>query len=383
MVKERGHPMMAQMNHDEAARDGFVLGFKQHLSSVIGPGNRPLYENRVLPQMRKRLGREPRNRHEVRGYMEREPYHQAWGSLMRAAQEMMWDSVGAGVDRQIGGLIAKSKARRNRLGSLRLDPNFRTPRYLSAIDHHSMPGGYVTDGTEDDVWAGAVYDRGGFLYQLGRVGGAMNDGRGRALASYLFERHGDLDPRRILDMGCTIGNSTLAFVDEYPEADVFGVELGAPILRYAHARAEHLGRKVHFSQQNAEYTDFADASFDLVVSLVMLHETSAKALPNIFRECRRLLRPGGVMTHLEVPVRYKDMDYCDQVMRDWQTYYNDEPFWGQVCSTDLVALAKSNGFKDVEEGYQPTPANRGTRNGGFTRTPHQSGGWWYVMSAVR
>ena len=115
----------------------------------------------------------------------------------------------------------------------------------------------------------------------------------------------------------------------------------------------------------------------------MLHETSAKALPNIFRECHRLLRPGGVMAHLEVPVRYKDMDYCDQVMRDWQTYYNDEPFWGQVCSTALASLAKSSGFGDIEEGYQPTPATRGLREAGFTTTPHQSGGWWYVMSAVR
>ena len=383
MAIERGHPMMAQMNHDEAARDGFVLGLKHHLSSVVGPGNRPLYENRVRSKMRRSLGREPRDRHEVRGFMEREPYHQAWGSLMRTAQEMMWDSVGASVDRQIGGLIAKSKARRSRLGSLRLDRDFRAPRYLTAIDHHSMPGSYLTDRTEDDVWAGAVYDRGAYIYQLGRAGGALMDGRGQALASYLCERRPDLAPRRILDMGCTIGNSTLAFVDEYPEAEVFGVEPGAPILRYAHARAEHLGKRVHFSQQNAERTDFSDASFDLVISLVMLHETSAKALPNIFRECHRLLRPGGVMAHLEVPVRYKDMDYCDQVMRDWQTYYNDEPFWGQVCSTDLASLAKSSGFGDIEEGYQPTPATRGLREAGFTTTPHQSGGWWYVMSAVR
>ena len=140
-------------------------------------------------------------------------------------------------------------------------------------------------------------------------------------------------------MGCTIGNSTLALVDEYPQAAVYGVEPGAPILRYAHARAEHLGRKVHFSQQNAEHTDFADGTFDLVVSFVMLHETSAKALPNIFRECHRLLSPGGVMAHLEVPVRYKDMDFCDQVMRDWQTYYDDEPFWGPSAAETAVPLS--------------------------------------------
>ena len=197
MANQPGHPMMAQMTHDEAARDGFVLGLKQHLSGVIGPGNRPLYENRVLPKLRKRLGREPRDRHEVRGDMEREPYHQAWGSLMRTAQEMMWDSVGASVDRQIGGLIAKSKAPRKRLGTLRLDRHFRAPRYLTAVDHHSMPGSYLTDRTEDNLWAGAVYDRGAYVYQLGRVGGTLMDARGQALASYLCERRPGLAPRRV------------------------------------------------------------------------------------------------------------------------------------------------------------------------------------------
>ena len=43
--------------------------------------------------------------------------------------------------------------------------------------------------------------------------------------------------------------------------------VGAPLLRYAHARAEMLGRKVHYSQQNAESLDFADGSFDLSPSL--------------------------------------------------------------------------------------------------------------------
>ena len=79
----------------------------------------------------------------------------------------------------------------------------------------------------------------------------------------------------------------------------------------------------------------------------------------------------------------KDMDYCDQIMRDWQTYYNAEPFWGQVCSTDLVTLARSRDFCDIDEGYKPTPIRRGLRNGSFTRTPHQSGSWWYVISAVK
>ncbi len=80
-----------------------------------------------------------------------------------------------------------------------------------------------------------------------------------------------------------------------------GIDVGAPVLRYAHARAESLGVPVHFSQQNAEHTDFETGSFDLVLSHIVLHETSKSALVASLRECHRLLRPGGLMLHLEIP----------------------------------------------------------------------------------
>ena len=106
---------------------------------------------------------------------------------------------------------------------------------------------------------------------------------------------------RILDMGCAIGNSTLPWSKAFPEAEIHGIDVGAPVLRYAHARAEAKDAGIHFSQQNAERTDFPDESFDLIVSHIMLHETSHSAMPRIFAECKRLLKPGGVMLHLEIP----------------------------------------------------------------------------------
>lgn len=383
MANHVGHPMLAQMSHDEAARDGFVLSLKQHISTDVGPGNRVLYRDKVLPKMQKELKREPKDRHEVRRYMEREPYHQAWGSLMRTAQELMWDSVMESVDRQLPDLIGLYQSSRNGRGSLRLDPDFEYPRYLTAVDHHGMPGSYRAETALDDVRAGAIYDRGAFIYQHGKAGGALMDARGQSLAAYLREQHPGLKPRRILDIGCAIGNSTLVYCDAYPEAEIHGLEPGAPILRYAHARAEHLGKTVHYTQQNAEHTDFADGHFDIVLSAVLLHETSGTALRNIFKECHRLLKPGGLMVHLEVPVRYKDLNLCDQVLRDWQTYYNDEPFWGQACSADLVGLSLESGFSSAGEGYQPQPKERGARTPGFTETPNQNPGWWYIQWAVK
>ncbi|MBK6597301.1 MAG: class I SAM-dependent methyltransferase [Proteobacteria bacterium] len=115
----------------------------------------------------------------------------------------------------------------------------------------------------------------------------MNDMRGHTVIAHLRERFPDLKPRRILEMGCTVGNSLCAVAQTFPNAEAHGIDVGAGLLRYAHARAAHLGVPVHFSQQSAEQTDFEDASFDLIFSCAMLHETSTKAVPRIFAECYR------------------------------------------------------------------------------------------------
>ena len=113
--------------------------------------------------------------------------------------------------------------------------------------------------------AGATYDRAVYIYAMSRLG-TLNDEMGQSVVLHLKEQHPNFQPRRILDMGCTVGHSTLPYVDAYPEAEIFAIDVGAPVLRYAHARAEALGKRVHFSQQNAEQTNFEEGSFDLIVS---------------------------------------------------------------------------------------------------------------------
>src|SRR3546814_5941828 len=85
-------------------------------------------------------------------------------------------------------------------------------------------------------------------------------------------------------MGCTVGMSKIPYVDAYPEAEVHAIDLSAPSLRFAHARAESLGKAVHFRQANAEHAPYGDGSFDLVVSHILLHELSCGALDRVLAE---------------------------------------------------------------------------------------------------
>jgi ubiquinone/menaquinone biosynthesis C-methylase UbiE len=164
---------------------------------------------------------------------------------------------------------------------------------------------------------------------------------GDILLAYLKEKHPDFRPKRILDLGCAIGNSSVVWARAFPEAEVHGIDVAAPVLRYAHARAESLGVPVHFSQQNAEHTDFQEASFDLVLSHIVLHETSKSALPRILGECHRLLSPGGLMLHLEIPRGKTDVE---KFMHNWESYNNNETFSRFMTLIDLKAEALKGGF---------------------------------------
>ena len=332
-------------DHDEQARQDFVGTFRRALATQVAPGNRAVYERVEEPSFRAEHQRSPRDRHEVRRLMTQNSYYQFWSAMQRRSQEMIWESTLDTVERQLPELIERYRSlgpdNPNRIGALNLDPKLPIPRYHTAADIHLQPGGYHTDLSEDDIVAGALYDTALEIYLAGALG-PENDGLGRLLLGHYQGRCPDHEPRRILDMGCAVGNSTLAWCRAYPEAEVHAIDVAAPCLRYGHARAESMGIAVHFSQQNAESTNFGDGEFDLVVSHIMLHETSAKALPEILRESLRVLKPGGYMLHLDIP---RGGDIFEQFMYEWETYNNNEHFAGYMTEANLPKLAQAAGFE--------------------------------------
>jgi SAM-dependent methyltransferase len=382
------HPMMPSTTHDEYSRNRFLMSFKNFIQMELDPLDRQLVDEVARPAYQARHGRAATSSQEVRPLLEAEPFHQFWLSAMRHQQELMWDNVSDCVARQLPELAERYANRPRGQGTLRLDPAFRQPTYITAFDNHRMPGSYHSEAGEDDLRAGALFDGAAALYHVNRNGGAMNDARGWTLIDHVKTRFPALSaPRRILDLGCCVGQSTLTYCEQWPEAEVYGIDLGAPLLRYAHARSEYLGRTVHFSQQNAEQTDFPDGHFDLIVSTAMLHETSRPATRRIFAECLRLLRPGGVMAHLEVPVRYADLGVWEQVRVDWECQVNNEPFIAGSARLDMAAMATELGFSDAAAGYHWQvpgfiPGKRGFETAGGPGGSLKLGSW-YLVSAAR
>jgi len=345
------HEMLAQQTPDDVARTQFIVGLKRYMRA-FGKANEAACSMRAEPRFRARHGRAPETVEELGSELEHEPCYQTWSALTRAAQEMMWDAVETTIARDTPRM--REAARRlcapgRRKGSLSLDPKFVAPRDVLVADIHCQPGGYMRDGGGDDLMAGALYESGGNVYSSG-VGIGQRDSKAGAVIGFLSERFPAFRPERILDLGCSAGGASVAYAARFPDAEVHAVDAGPAILRYAHARAEALGVAVHFHQMSVAELDFPDGCFDLVVSHNLMHEISRKTMAGLFAESRRVLRPGGIAVHQDVPIR-GHRSLFERYMFAWETKYNNEPFWQVFAEADVPRLLAQAGFAEgaIEE----------------------------------
>ena len=87
---------------------------------------------------------------------------------------------------------------------------------------------------------------------------------------------------------------------------------------------------------------------DLVVSHNLFHEISATSAAMTFRECHRILQPGGVMMHLDIPMQNGRLDLVDRFVALWQTRNNAEPCFPAFAAMDPKAGMADAGFAEEE-----------------------------------
>ena len=343
------HAVYPELSHDERARLNFVASCSRLVAATLTPGNALAYEREVLPEFERSHKRSPSDRTEVRRAMNGNTFHQTWSALRRNLMEIRQQAGAEIVLRQLNELAERARQLNTDSNRLVLDDSVEIPAYVSEVDHHCMPGSYYRELVADDVAPAANYDTGFFVTTGGTIG-PLCDGAGKSIANWVQQvidtSKPEFAPKRILDVGVAAGHSILPIAQAFPDAEVVAIDVAAPMLRYAHARAEALGvSNITFMQMSGEdLSAFADESFDWVQSSIFLHELSMKALPRVLAECFRVLRPGGLTLHLEQPQYEQDMPLFEQFMRDWDAYNNNEPFWTAMHGCDLEQALITSGF---------------------------------------
>jgi ubiquinone/menaquinone biosynthesis C-methylase UbiE len=259
---------------------------------------------------------------------------------------MLWKSVLRILEPHRQELTSRLTAAENRgPGRLELNPNLQLPDYYTATEFHIMPGSYHTDEI-----AGWVFEIGGSIY-------FNNAYDANAMQMAIVESlPAGFVPTKILDVGCSTGTSTTVWKETFPQADVTGIDLAAPMLRYGHLKAMELGLDVTFSQRLAEDTGYPDNSFDLVTACILTHELPTSAVRAFFREAFRILKAGGLLLNGDIPpLRAMPGGSSMGILRhDFEKYNNGEAYIPEILGNgQLPDLMREAGFRAVTEPATP------------------------------
>jgi ubiquinone/menaquinone biosynthesis C-methylase UbiE len=321
-----------------AAAQAFLLGAKTFWTAHLFPEVRAEYERRAA-----RGRTPPATTEEVQALMADSTLYAFFAWLERHLQRYKYSGR--------YGLQAWHAQDRTRLeaaldeplpeGLLELASDLELPRYYTGTDIHQHPGG---------VWSDPIA---GFVYECGA----------RSTTPLAGGRHADLhdrladaalqavpDARAILDLGCGFGKSTRPFCERAQDARVEALDLAVPCLKLAARTAAEAGaRNVRFRQADARDTRYADASFDLVTSTMLLHEMPPPAVERTLAEAARVLKPGGKMVHLDfLPQVQPRGDAFARFVHQGHGRRNNEPFMAPLAEMDLAGLLERLGFGNVE-----------------------------------
>ena len=363
-----------QPSHDEAARQAFVGALKTYLNGPLEARLSNRFEETLEPAFVAEHGRPPENRDEGTAACADDHLFQLWGSAVFASQDLMWETV----DETCSRLFPQFEARRQVLaeqgaqGRLELNEDLVLPEPIRHVEIHRQPGGYFGRPGETSLRRGMDYLGSGEIYMaakgISEGGKAGEPGRGRFIVDVLRRRFPDANPRSILDLGCGAGIQTVAYQQAFPDAEVWGVDLSAPFLTFAHTWAADQDLAINYRQADARATGFADGQFDLIVSHILFHETWHDIVPGIMREAHRLLAPGGIFLNADTPFHPHRLSMPRQVTNHWQVVNNGEPFWTGYADTDMREALIDAGFdaQRVFADYEP-----------------MGGGEFYVFGATR
>ncbi|NEP10105.1 MAG: class I SAM-dependent methyltransferase [Symploca sp. SIO2C1] len=173
--------------------------------------------------------------------------------------------------------------------------------------------------------------------------GVQGDPKLRQSYHDLVKEQVTIEPQDILDLGCSVGMSTFTLQEIYPQAKITGMDLSPYYLAVAKYRAQQRDAQITWKHGDAEGTGLPDASFDLVSVFLMFHELPQQPSREIFREVRRLLRPGGYFTIM-------DMNPKSEIYANMPPYIltllkSTEPFLDDYFTFDIEQALVEAGFE--------------------------------------
>lgn len=155
-------------------------------------------------------------------------------------------------------------------------------------------------------------------------------------------------PRKILDIGCSIGYSTESYKKAFPESKIWGLDLSPYFLSVATYRKQKLGHNIDYIHANAENIPFEDEYMNLVTCNFLFHEVPLQNTQNILQEVYRVLSPNGIVaiTDIEPDIVNNRENNLLTPFRKWM-FEITEPHIFSYYENDMKTLLREAGFSNI------------------------------------
>jgi ubiquinone/menaquinone biosynthesis C-methylase UbiE len=212
----------------------------------------------------------------------------------------------------------------------------KRPRYYLQ-NFHFQTGGWMTDDSASryDTQVEVLFN------------GTANATRRQALPQ-LHEVFAGRDQRKLslLDIGCGTGRFLDSLKQAWPRLPVFGLDMSEPYVRYARRHLKRWSR-INLAVGNAETLPAPDESQDAVTSIFVFHELPPRVRRIVFRECARVLKPGGRLVLVDSLQRGDQPDYEGILELFPQNYH--EPYYKGYTNENFSALAAGCGLTHIRD----------------------------------
>lgn len=150
----------------------------------------------------------------------------------------------------------------------------------------------------------------------------------------------------VLDLGCGTGTLVALIKEACPAAHVSGVDIDPRILAIARDKLATAGIEARLVEGSATAPPLPPASFDRVLSTLVLHHLTTPQKREAFTAVRRLLRPGG---ELHIADWGKPQNLLMQVAALSFRLFDGAETTGANLRGELPTLLREAGFRDVAE----------------------------------
>ena len=168
------------------------------------------------------------------------------------------------------------------------------------------------------------------------------------IKSYFDDIHTTL-PKKILDVGCSIGISTEFLYRDFRDiSSVDGIDLSPYFIALADYRAENQKLKIDYTHGNAENTPYIENTYNLIVCNFVFHELPEQAASDIMDELYRILAYDGVLVIVDMDPKHLDKTLNNNIFRKW-AFESTEPHIYNYYLRDTKNMMAKCGLRSIEK----------------------------------